>query len=113
MFDLSDQVVVVTGAAGNLGRAVARAFLHARARLVLVDRHPERLQQLYPDLAGLGDHYLATGVDMMDEGAVRSMVQAAHDRFGRIDVLANTVGWNIVPSQAPPNMISAPCSTAS
>jgi len=92
MFDLTDQVVIVTGAAGNLGHAVARAFLDARARLVLVDRHPDRLPQLYPELAGSDDHYLATSVDLLDEHAVETMVQATLDRFGRIDVLANTVG---------------------
>ena len=37
MFDFSDRVVVVTGAAGNLGSAVAKAFEAAGARLVLVD----------------------------------------------------------------------------
>ena len=92
MFDLTDQVVVVTGAAGNLGRAVAYAFLGAQARLVLVDRHPGRLEQLYPELVDSGDHYLATGVDLADEDAVESAVQATLERFGRIDVLANTVG---------------------
>jgi NAD(P)-dependent dehydrogenase (short-subunit alcohol dehydrogenase family) len=92
MFDLTDNVVMVTGAAGNLGQAVARAFQSAQARLVLVDRHPDRLPRLYPDLADSGEHYLATGVDMTDEDAVGSMVQATLGRFGRIDVLANTVG---------------------
>jgi NAD(P)-dependent dehydrogenase (short-subunit alcohol dehydrogenase family) len=92
MFDLTDKVVIVTGAAGNLGRAVAGAFLRARARLVLVDRHRDRLSQLYPDLADSGDHYLATGVDMMNQNAVESMVQSTFDRFSQIDVLANTVG---------------------
>jgi NAD(P)-dependent dehydrogenase (short-subunit alcohol dehydrogenase family) len=92
MVDLTDQVVIVTGAAGNLGRAVARAFLGAQARLVLVDRHPDRLEQLYTELVDSGDHYLAAGIDLVDEDAAASMVQDTLDRFGHIDVLANTVG---------------------
>lgn len=92
MFDFSDHVVMVTGAAGNLGQAVARAFQAARAKLVLVDRRPDRLQRLFPELADSPDHFLATSVDLTDEDAVQEVVDEALKRFGRIDVLANTAG---------------------
>jgi NAD(P)-dependent dehydrogenase (short-subunit alcohol dehydrogenase family) len=92
MFDFSGQVVMVTGAAGNLGSAVARAFQAAGARLVLVDRAPDRLQGLFPDWVDSPDHYLATSVDLTDAGAVEAMVAEAVKRFGRIDVLVNTAG---------------------
>jgi NAD(P)-dependent dehydrogenase (short-subunit alcohol dehydrogenase family) len=91
-FDFVGQVVIVTGAAGNLGRAVARAFGSAGARLVLVDRAPDRLPRLFPDLADSADHYLATSVDLTDGGAVQAMVDEALRRFGRIDVLVNAAG---------------------
>ncbi len=92
MCDFSGRVVVVTGAAGNLGRAVALAFGVAGARLVLVDRAPDRLPSLFPDWVGSPDHYLATSVDLTDAGAVQAMVEEAVKRFGRIDVLVNTAG---------------------
>ena len=92
MFDFSGQVVMVAGAAGNLGEAVARAFAGAGARLVLLDRGSDRLAALYPDLARAGDHLLLTGVDAADETSVAAAVSAALGRLGRIDVLANTVG---------------------
>jgi NAD(P)-dependent dehydrogenase (short-subunit alcohol dehydrogenase family) len=92
MFDFSKRVVMVTGAAGNLGGAVARAFQDAGARLVLVDRSPDGLPRLYSDLAGSPQHYLATGVDLTDAGAVGDMVSTAVQRFGRIDVLVNAAG---------------------
>ncbi len=92
MFDFSDRVVIVTGAAGNLGKAVARAFRTAGARLTLVDRAADRLQRLFPDLVGSPDHFLATSVDMTDADAVEAMVDEAVRRFGRVDVLVNTVG---------------------
>jgi NAD(P)-dependent dehydrogenase (short-subunit alcohol dehydrogenase family) len=92
VFDLTDRTVIVTGAAGNLGRAVAQAFRSEGARLVLVDRVPGRLQDLYPDLVDAPDHYLATPVDLLDTDAVGKMVRETLARFGRIDVLANTVG---------------------
>jgi NAD(P)-dependent dehydrogenase (short-subunit alcohol dehydrogenase family) len=92
MFDFTDDVVIVTGAAGNLGQAVARAFHRAQAKLVLVDRSPDRLQQIYPEWVDSPDSYLATGVDLVDSDAVERMVKTALERFGQIDVLANTVG---------------------
>jgi NAD(P)-dependent dehydrogenase (short-subunit alcohol dehydrogenase family) len=92
MFDFSGKVVMVTGASGNLGQAVATAFNDAGAQLVLVDHDTERLPQLFPDLAGLPEHVLATGVDVTDVEAVGSMVTAALAQLGRIDVLVNTVG---------------------
>jgi NAD(P)-dependent dehydrogenase (short-subunit alcohol dehydrogenase family) len=92
MFDFSDRVVIVTGAAGNLGQAVARAFLAAGARLVLVDRRPDRLQRLFPELSSSPDHFMATSVDLTGEDAVKGVVDEALRRFGRIDVLANTAG---------------------
>ncbi len=85
-------VVMVTGAAGNLGSAVARAFRSAGARLVLVDRAPDRLPALFPELADSPDHYLATGADLTDPDAAQAVVREALNRFGRIDVLVHTVG---------------------
>ena len=92
MLDLKDKIVIVTGSAGNLGQAVARAFLAAESRLVLVDRRPDRLPKLFPELVSSHDHVLATDVDALDSAAVEAMVAAAVQRFGRIDVLANTIG---------------------
>jgi NAD(P)-dependent dehydrogenase (short-subunit alcohol dehydrogenase family) len=63
MFDFSDRVVIVTGAAGHLGQAAARAFLAAGTRLVPVDRRPDRLQRRFPQLSSSPDHFMATSVD--------------------------------------------------
>jgi NAD(P)-dependent dehydrogenase (short-subunit alcohol dehydrogenase family) len=92
MFDFADRVVIVTGAAGNLGGAVARAFHAAGADLVLVDHKPDRLSRLFPELAGSPGHLLATSVDLTDEAGVRGMAAEALQRFGRIDVLVNAAG---------------------
>ena len=92
MFDLTDRVVIVTGAAGNLGTAVAGTFRAAGARLVLVDHDPDRLSRLFPDLVSSPDHYLAAPVDLTDEAAVKAMVDQTLSRFGRIDVLVNVAG---------------------
>jgi NAD(P)-dependent dehydrogenase (short-subunit alcohol dehydrogenase family) len=91
MFDFSGKVVIVTGSSGNLGSAVARAFLTAGANLVLVDRAADRLRENFPEIAASPDHLLAEA-DLINPAAVQNMVGAAVERFGRIDALANTVG---------------------
>ncbi len=92
MFGLSNRVVIVTGAAGNLGSAVARAFLAAGARLILVDHASDRLPRMFPELADSPNHFLATSVDLTDAEAVQGMVEQTLERFGRVDVLVNAAG---------------------
>jgi NAD(P)-dependent dehydrogenase (short-subunit alcohol dehydrogenase family) len=92
MFDFSDRVVVVTGAAGNLGGAVARAFGSAGAKLTLVDRADGRLQRLFPELADSPRYFLANSVDLTDAESVQRMVDGTVEHFGRIDVLVNAAG---------------------
>jgi NAD(P)-dependent dehydrogenase (short-subunit alcohol dehydrogenase family) len=92
VFDFSNRGVVVAGASGNLGQAVARAFHTAGANLVLLDRAPDRLLTLFPELAGSPDHLLIGSVDAGDVESVEHAVQDVLAHFGRIDVLANTVG---------------------
>ncbi len=89
---LAGQVVLVTGSAGHLGRAVVAAVRAAGGRLVLADRAPDRLARLFPDLAEDGDHWLAGGIDLADADAVAAFAAAAEARLGRIDVAVHTVG---------------------
>jgi 3-oxoacyl-[acyl-carrier protein] reductase len=56
MMELTGRVVMVTGASGNLGAAVARGFQATGAQLVLADRAADRLSGLFPDLAAAPQH---------------------------------------------------------
>ena len=92
MFNFSGQTVMVSGATGNLGRAVAQAFNAADANLVLIDRGRDRLARQFPELQSSPKAHFANEVDATDPEAVASAVSATVDRFGRLDVLVNTVG---------------------
>ena len=83
------RVVMVTGAAGNLGRAVAQVFSDGGDRLVLVDRSHEALAAAF---GGDSDARMLAGVDLLNQDAVHALAQAALERFGRIDVLCNVAG---------------------
>ena len=79
-----DRVVIVTGAAGNLGRAVADAFATLGCRLVLVDRHDH-------DDAPSATRLHVTA-DLRREDQAQQVATAALQAFGRIDVLCNVAG---------------------
>ena len=81
--------VMITGAAGNLGRAVAQAFAERGDRLVLVDLKPESLAQAFgaPD-----ERRLFCPCNLLDAAQVDAAVQRAIAQFGRIDVLCNLAG---------------------
>jgi NAD(P)-dependent dehydrogenase (short-subunit alcohol dehydrogenase family) len=75
------RTVMVTGAAGHLGRAVAKAFDKLGASLVLLDTKPEKP----------GPH-LFIQADLRDTDSVQRAVDQALERLGRIDVLCNIAG---------------------
>jgi NAD(P)-dependent dehydrogenase (short-subunit alcohol dehydrogenase family) len=89
---IEDNVVIITGAVGNLGLATAQAFESAGHKTVLVDRSPDRLKRVFPDLAASADHLLLGGVDLSSLASVEKLAADTVARFGRIDVLVNTVG---------------------
>jgi NAD(P)-dependent dehydrogenase (short-subunit alcohol dehydrogenase family) len=80
----ADKTVVLTGASGNLGRVVARAFHDAGAQLALLDLKRG-------DIAD-DARQLFVAVDLLDEAAVAAAVEKALDRFKRIDILCNIAG---------------------
>ena len=89
---LTQRVVIITGASGNLGSAAAQAFRTAGAHTVLIDRATDRLHRHYADIVVSPDHLLLGGVNLADEASVASAIGSAVERFGRVDVLVNTVG---------------------
>jgi len=87
---MAGKVVVVTGAFGVLGAAVARKFAALGARLALVDVAPQPAVELAADFGG--GHLLLGGVDVADIEATRKCMAAISMRFGGIDVLVNVAG---------------------
>lgn len=92
MNNFNNLVVMITGAAGNLGRVVASSFHTAGARLSLIDRGKDRLEQTFPEFLSTSQHLLVNCPDLMDEAAVKTSVAEIVQYMGRIDILVNTVG---------------------
>jgi NAD(P)-dependent dehydrogenase (short-subunit alcohol dehydrogenase family) len=83
------RTVLITGAAGNLGRAVAEAFAALDDELVLVDRSADQLRSAFGEA---GPHCLLFPTDLLDAAQAAAALQAAVRRFGRVDVLCNLAG---------------------
>ena len=84
------KTVMVTGAAGNLGRAVAQGFADRGARLVLVDLDRERLERVFGAEEAQARVYAPA--DLLDRDAVDRAVRSATERSGGVDVLCHLAG---------------------
>jgi NAD(P)-dependent dehydrogenase (short-subunit alcohol dehydrogenase family) len=89
--NIPPRTVIVTGAAGNLGRAVCAAFAARGDRLALVDLSADALAAARSALSA-DVETAAFPADLMDPAAVSAMATGVMERFGRIDVLINVAG---------------------
>ncbi|WLW58249.1 SDR family NAD(P)-dependent oxidoreductase [Streptomyces sp. YU58] len=86
--DLAERVVVVTGAGSGIGRAAARAFADAGARVLGVGRRIDALEETAAGYPAIALH----SADLSDPEAPEHVVDAAIDRWGQLDVLVNNAG---------------------
>ena len=94
MFEIQDKVIVITGATGALGGALALSLARAKAQLVILGRNQELLDELSSKLNTLTvvKTYTVNVMDRMDLIRVREEMKS---HFDRIDVLINAVGGNL------------------
>ena len=92
MADTSGRNVVLTGAAGGMGRAITKALLDSGRRVVLVDRDLESLRQFATEM---GDNTFPLQLDITDNQAVDRLPDLIPDAFKPVDVLINNAGHDI------------------
>ncbi|CAK0746057.1 SDR family oxidoreductase [Gammaproteobacteria bacterium] len=88
MFGFAGKVVMITGAAGNLGHATSEAFRYVGAHLALVGRNLGQMEWAWPASEGI----LLLAANLTNESEVKDTVEEAISHYGRIDVLANIAG---------------------
>jgi len=89
--DLNEKVVVITGAASGIGKAVAQEFLNVGTKVVIADMALQEPELEHAD----AQNFLYVQTDVTNRESVREMIRRAAERFGTIDVLVNNAGINI------------------
>ncbi len=91
-FRLTDQVAVVTGAGRGIGAATAVGLAQAGADVVISARTEQQLAEVAAQVAAVGRRAVVVPADLSDLDAVAGLAEAAHDAFGRLDIVVNNVG---------------------
>ncbi|AVF37994.1 SDR family oxidoreductase [Rahnella sikkimica] len=90
--NISQKVIVITGASSGLGEASARLLAKKGAAVVLGARRKEKILALAQEIAASGGRAVAVQTDVSDRGQVKRLVKTAFDKYGKIDVILNNAG---------------------
>ena len=92
---VAEQVIVITGASSGIGLSTARLAAERGARLVLVSRDREDLEQAAGQVRAMGGEVATIVGDVADEATMRRAAELALERFGRIDTWINNAGVSV------------------
>jgi gluconate 5-dehydrogenase len=94
IFGLSDRLAVVTGGSSGIGRAMAVALGRSGARVVLLARGKDALDETVAELTGHGVRAGAISVDLADRAAVLEAIEQIRSAYGEPDILLNAAAVN-------------------
>ncbi|MBS1795511.1 MAG: SDR family oxidoreductase [Acidobacteria bacterium] len=90
--NIENKVVVITGASGGIGAEIAATLAEKSAKVVLAARRKDRIEEVAARISAAGGTALGLAADVLDRAAMRALVEAAVDAFGRVDVIVNNAG---------------------
>lgn len=91
-FRIDDRVAVVSGGGGAIGSAIAASLASAGARVTVVGRTKETLEQVAAKIQGAGSEALTVVGDMTTEADADRCIAETIEAFGRIDIIVNAIG---------------------
>ncbi len=93
---LTNKIALITGGGSGIGRGIAHAFARLGARVVLLGRNLEKLEKVSEELRAFSAESLIAQADVREPEQIQAAVQAAIDRFGKIDILVNNAAGNFL-----------------
>ena len=96
LFDLSEDVAVVTGAGRGIGEGIARTLAAAGAAVVCAARRSAEIESVAESIRKDGGRALSVQTDVTDETQVEHLARSAVDAFGKLDIWVNNAGGSPV-----------------
>jgi NADP-dependent 3-hydroxy acid dehydrogenase YdfG len=94
--NVTDKVVVITGASSGLGESTAKLLGSRGAKVVLGARREDRIDSVVKEISATGGKAAGFAVDVTNRGQVETFMKEAVDNFGRVDVLVNNAGITLI-----------------
>lgn len=91
---LSGKVVIITGGGSNIGRGISLAFAKEQANVIIAELDTEQGKKVAKEASAFGGKIHVIETDVTKYDSVQQMVKSTLDKYGRIDVLVNNVGWS-------------------
>ncbi len=88
---LKNKVAIITGGAGNIGKAIALAFSSEGAAVVVASRNLANLEAVTSEIKAMGGRAAAIKTDVANEEQVQKMVEQTLSEYGKIDILVNSI----------------------
>lgn len=98
LFNLAGKTALIIGGSGGLGKAIASGFIQEGANVIVCGLHPEKAEDLRICAEKYNTGFLAVKVDILDGTSIKEMIEITMKKFGRIDILVNSAGINILKS---------------
>jgi NADP-dependent 3-hydroxy acid dehydrogenase YdfG len=89
MSNITDKVVVITGASSGIGESTANLLAGKGAKVVLGARRSNRIDAVVQEISASGGKAIGFATDVTKRAEVEALIQGAVDSFGRVDVLLN------------------------
>lgn len=94
LFSLENKVIVMTGAAGAIGSALAKGMAQAGGQMVLCDLEAEKLEGVAKEIREVGGEASAMNLDLLDMKSISQCISEIEEKYNKIDVLVNMAGIN-------------------
>ena len=95
LFDIKDNVVVITGGTGVLGREIGKYLAQQGAHVVLLGRKEEVGKEIVADIRQQGGDAMFMQCDVMSQSSCEEVCRTVLDKYGRVDALLNAAGGNM------------------
>ena len=91
---LSGKIAIVTGGGSNIGRGISLTFAKEGASVVIAELDTDQGNKVAREITASGGKAEVIGTDVTNNDSVQNMVKTVVDKYGRVDILVNNVGWD-------------------